>query len=89
MATSPFITILIIYGVSGTFFFPLVALLLLKQVSVSFGNFWAYFVCISYLGWSYSGSPEKCSGRIWLNLNKWWTVSHGYFPVKLKVVSEY
>ena len=75
------LTFLIVYGVSATFFFPLAFAAVLKPL----GPVPAVLCLVAYGYLSYGSMPERRAGRIWLELNKWWPVSHDYFPVSLKV----
>ena len=84
-----FLTILIIYGVSGTFFFPMGAYYLLKKLAHTLGGWVGIAVssaiALAYFVTSYRGRPERRTGRMLLWLNKWWTISHWWFPISLRV----
>jgi len=83
------LTFLIVYGVSATFFFPFFFLGLLHGVAKAIGGWVGIVTSVGlaalYFKCSYGGRPEQRVGRLFLGLNKWWPVSHGYFPVKLLV----
>jgi hypothetical protein len=82
-------TFLIIYGVSATFFWPGIACLILwgmdKVVGGWIGHVVVALLVLVYCKQSYGPRPEKRFGNAWNNLNKWWPVSHDYFPVRLWV----
>ena len=80
----------IVYGVSATFFFPLGFIYLFACLYTRSGGGFigagiTLFVASVYAYLNYGGRPERRTGRIWLALNKRWTISHWYFPVTLKI----
>lgn len=82
-----FPTFLIIYGVSGTFFWPGIAALFLWKLHGLVGGWIGHASILLIVGLytkvSYGQRYEKRFGNAWLRLNKWWPVSHDYFPVRL------
>jgi hypothetical protein len=88
--TTRVLTYAIVYGVSATFFFPFglmyLFLCLYNRLGGGLLGVGASLSLASvYAHLNYGGNPERKTGRIWLALNKRWTISHWYFPVTLKV----
>jgi 1-acyl-sn-glycerol-3-phosphate acyltransferase len=78
------LTLGIVYGVSSTFAWPLLLLLLLwHPTNLKLSLVLVY--CLYTYGVFRGGRPERRKGRVWWSLNRFWPVCHGYFPVSLRV----
>ena len=78
------LTWLIVYGVSSTFFWPLILVPLLYYPTES-GLLGLIIYCVLSYGIGLYGRPERGRGRPWWSLNRFWPVCHGYFPVTMRI----
>lgn len=81
-------TVLVLVA-SSTFFLPLLAgyllLLLARGLGWPNGPAMAVSLCLAYYFGSYWSRPERRQGRCIHKLNRFWTLCHDYFPVRLWV----